>query len=101
YLHETLDLPFSEIRYVLMSVPGAPGIFVELLEYRGDVVEVLEDINIGVAIALDEGLIAPALLNCRHRGIDDLAEGLRDLVTRTRSGKLRTSEIAEGSFTLS
>src|SRR5207247_1501789 len=35
YLHETLDLPFSEIRYVLMSVPGAPGIFVELLEYRG------------------------------------------------------------------
>ena len=35
YLHETLDLPFSEIRYVLLSIPGAPGRFVELLEYRG------------------------------------------------------------------
>jgi lactoylglutathione lyase len=35
YLHETLALPFAEIRYVLLSVPGAPGIFVELLEYRG------------------------------------------------------------------
>jgi pyruvate dehydrogenase E2 component (dihydrolipoamide acetyltransferase) len=69
--------------------------------WNGDVVEVLDDINIGVAIALDEGLIAPALLNCRERGIDDLAAGLRDLVARTRSGKLRSSEIADGSFTLS
>lgn len=69
--------------------------------WNGDVVEVLDDINIGVAIALDEGLIAPALLNCRDRGIDDLAAGLRDLVARTRSGKLRSSEIADGSFTLS
>jgi lactoylglutathione lyase len=35
YLHETLDLPFSEIRYVLLGIPGAPGNMVELLEYRG------------------------------------------------------------------
>ena len=35
YLHETLDLPFSDIRYVLLAIPGAPGSFVELLEYRG------------------------------------------------------------------
>lgn len=35
YLRETLALPFSAIRYVLLSIPGAPGSFVELLEYRG------------------------------------------------------------------
>ena len=35
YLHEALDLPFSEIRYVLLAIPGAPGRYVELLEYRG------------------------------------------------------------------
>jgi lactoylglutathione lyase len=35
YLHETLDLPFSELRYVLLGIPGAPGSMVELLEYRG------------------------------------------------------------------
>jgi len=35
YLHETLALPFSEIRYVLLTIPGAPGSYVELLEYRG------------------------------------------------------------------
>lgn len=35
YLHETLDLPFRDIRYVLLDIPGAPGTFIELLEYRG------------------------------------------------------------------
>ena len=35
YLHETLDLPFTEMRKVLLGVPGVPGNMVELLEYRG------------------------------------------------------------------
>src|SRR4051812_32755869 len=35
YLREMLDLPFTEIRKVLLDVPGVPGNMVELLEYRG------------------------------------------------------------------
>jgi pyruvate dehydrogenase E2 component (dihydrolipoamide acetyltransferase) len=69
--------------------------------WNGEVVERWDAINIGVAIALDEGLIAPALLDCRDRGIADLAAGLADLVTRTRAGRLRAPEIGEGTFTLS
>jgi pyruvate dehydrogenase E2 component (dihydrolipoamide acetyltransferase) len=69
--------------------------------WNGDVVERWDAINLGVAIALDDGLIAPALLDCRDRGIADLATGLGDLVARTRAGKLRAPEIGEGTFTLS
>lgn len=69
--------------------------------WNGDVVERVDAINIGVAIALDEGLIAPALLDCRDRAVEDLAAGLGDLVTRTRAGKLRPPEINDGTFTLS
>ena len=69
--------------------------------WAGDVVERWDAINIGVAIALEDGLIAPALRDCRDRGIADLAAGLGDLVTRTRAGKLRAPEIGEGTFTLS
>ena len=69
--------------------------------WNGDVVEQVDAINIGVAIALDDGLIAPALLDCRERGVADLAAGLGDLVARTRAGKLRAPEIGEGTFTLS
>jgi len=69
--------------------------------WNGDTVERWDAINIGVAIALDAGLIAPALLDCRERGVVDLARGLGDLVARTRAGKLRAAEIGEGTFTLS
>jgi pyruvate dehydrogenase E2 component (dihydrolipoamide acetyltransferase) len=69
--------------------------------WNGDVVERVDAINIGVAIALDDGLIAPALLDCGDRSVEDLATGLKDLVARTRSGKLRAPEIGEGTFTLS
>lgn len=63
--------------------------------------EEVDAINIGVAIALDDGLIAPALLDCRDRAVEDLATGLADLVARTRAGKLRAPEINDATFTLS
>ncbi|MBA3236685.1 MAG: 2-oxo acid dehydrogenase subunit E2 [Chloroflexi bacterium] len=69
--------------------------------WNGSVIEQVDAINIGVAIALDDGLIAPALLDCREREVADLATGLADLVARTRAGKLRAAEIGEGTFTLS
>lgn len=69
--------------------------------WAGDVVERVDAVNLGVAIALDDGLIAPALLDCRDRSIPDLAAGLEDLVARTRAGRLRPPEIGDATFTLS
>ncbi len=69
--------------------------------WNGDAIERVDAVNIGVAIALDDGLIAPALLDCADRDVPDLAAGLADLVARTRAGKLRAAEIGEGTFTLS
>lgn len=69
--------------------------------WDGDEVDQVDKLNIGVAIALDAGLIAPALLDCRDRTLDDLAAGLTDLVARTRAGRLRAPEIGEATFTVS
>ena len=69
--------------------------------WNGEVIERVDDINVGVAVALEDGLIAPALIDCRERVVADLAAGLADLVERTRAGKLRAAEINEGTFTLS
>ncbi len=35
YTHQALALPFTDIRLVLLTIPGTPGCFIELLEYRG------------------------------------------------------------------
>ena len=58
-------------------------------------------INVGVAIALDDGLIAPALLGCDALTTLEVSVALRDLVERARAGKLRGSELTDATFTLS
>jgi len=70
--------------------------------WNGETLERVDAINLGVAIDLgDAGLIAPALLDCARKSVDQLGAELRDLVARARNGKLRAPEIAEGTFTLS
>lgn len=69
--------------------------------WNGDTLERVDAINLGVAIDLGEGgLIAPAILACESKDVDQLASDLRDLANRARAGKLRAPEISEGTFTL-
>ena len=60
-----------------------------------------EEVNVGVAVALDAGLIAPALLGADRLDLGETAAALRDLVQRARDGKLRGTEINDATFTLS
>lgn len=68
--------------------------------WNGDILELVGQVNIGVAIDLPDGLIAPALLDCASMDVDGVAAALRDLVARTRAGKLRAREISDATFTL-
>ncbi len=61
----------------------------------------VEDINLGIAVALDDGLLAPALVHAQEHDLASVAAALGDLAARTRSAKLRAPEIADGTFTLS
>jgi pyruvate dehydrogenase E2 component (dihydrolipoamide acetyltransferase) len=57
--------------------------------------------NIGIAVALDDGLIVPVLRDADSKSVRQLAVETRDLVTRARDGKLRQSEIEGATFTVS
>jgi pyruvate dehydrogenase E2 component (dihydrolipoamide acetyltransferase) len=69
--------------------------------WNGDTLEQWDAVNLGVAIAVDDGLIAPALLDCANRDVDDLAMGLADLTARTKAGRLKAPEMTDATFTLS
>jgi pyruvate dehydrogenase E2 component (dihydrolipoyllysine-residue acetyltransferase) len=58
-------------------------------------------INLGIAVALDEGLVAPALLGADELDVDATATALGDLVERARASRLRPAEMTEATFTLS
>lgn len=59
-----------------------------------------EALNIGVAVALDEGLIAPAVLDCGRKSLADIALASRALAERARSGLLKAEEYAGATFTV-
>ena len=58
-------------------------------------------VHVGIAVALDDGLIVPVLPDADTKGLRQLAVETRDLVKRARDGKLRQSEIEGGTFTVS
>ena len=57
-------------------------------------------ININIGIALDEGLIAPAILDCGRKSLGHIATETKDLVERAKTGHLRADEYSEGTFTI-
>ena len=59
------------------------------------------EIHVGVAISLRQGgLIAPALHNTDQKTLGELMKEFRDLVQRTRSGSLRSSELSDSTITI-
>ncbi len=59
------------------------------------------DINIGVAVALDWGLIVPVIKNADERNVLGLQRAVNDLAARGRSKSLKPDEISEGTFSIS
>jgi 2-oxoglutarate dehydrogenase E2 component (dihydrolipoamide succinyltransferase) len=63
--------------------------------------EIFESMHIGVATALDTGLVVPVLRDVQARDLFETAKGLEDLVTRAREGRLAPTDVRGGTFTLS
>lgn len=79
----------------LSDVPELNGYWVR------DQLEIQKAINISFAVALrGGGLVNPAILNVDQKNIDEVAAALTDLVSRTRNGRLRNSEMSEGTITV-
>ena len=60
-----------------------------------------DDVNIGIAVALEDGLIVPVLHDCQRLSLLEVAAQAGALVERARSGKPRPEDLSGGSFTIS
>jgi pyruvate dehydrogenase E2 component (dihydrolipoamide acetyltransferase) len=69
--------------------------------WTGQAVRRNEEINIGLAMAVDDGVVAPVIRNADKAGLGEIAVQRRDLAERAKSGKLRPADIANGTFTIS
>lgn len=68
---------------------------------KEDYIELLPEVNVGMAVALEAGLIVPVIRNANTKGVGQLAEEVNDLAGRARGGQLVPSEVMGGTFTIS
>ncbi|MDP1714484.1 MAG: dihydrolipoamide acetyltransferase family protein [Anaerolineales bacterium] len=60
-----------------------------------------KDINVGIAAAIDDGLIVPVIRHADSSSISEIAAQRKDLIERAQNRKLRPVDISDGTFTLS
>ena len=64
-------------------------------------IQLLAEINIGMAVALEEGLVVPVIRNADRLGLTDLAQRSRQLVEKAQNKKLFPGDYEGGTFTVS
>jgi len=87
--------------FILKAVVDALKTF-PILNARvdGDAIAYHKDINLGVAVALDWGLIVPVIHRADEKNLLGLARASNDIADRARARKLRVEEVQGGTFTL-
>ena len=87
--------------FIFQSVTAALKKFPELnASIDGEEIIYHRDVHLGMAVALDWGLIVPVIKNADEKSILGLARASQDLAERARSKKLKPDEVAGGTFTV-
>ena len=63
-------------------------------------IQMLNDINIGVAVALEDGLVVPVIRNADQIGLAEISEQVKTLAEKARNNQLTPGELQGGTFTL-
>ena len=71
--------------------------------FQNDSLNVYSQINIGIAMALEAGLIVPALIDCQNKSLGEISSSAKDLVNRAKGngGSLSQEENTSGTFSIS
>ncbi|MCO5213928.1 MAG: 2-oxo acid dehydrogenase subunit E2 [Caldilinea sp.] len=83
---------------VARTLPNHPLLNAELVD---DKVVVFDAVNLGMAVAVNDGLVVTVVRDADRLSLDDLAAATGDLAGRARAGKIKLSDIEGGTFTLS
>ena len=69
--------------------------------YRGDYLQMNSSINVGIAIALESGLIVPGIPECENKSLAQIAAASRDLIDRANNGRLQAEEYTGTTYSVS
>ncbi len=69
--------------------------------WTGDGIRIHPEINVGIAMAVDDGVVVASIPGANKKKLGEIAATRRDLTERARSGKLRPADITGATFTIS
>jgi pyruvate dehydrogenase E2 component (dihydrolipoamide acetyltransferase) len=69
--------------------------------FAGDVIQQLQNIDVGIAVAIEDGLITPIVKDADQKGLVEIAAEVRDLAERAKKKALKPDEYTGGSITIS
>lgn len=89
------DLLIKGCALALRRVPEVNSAFL------GDVIRLYTQVHIGVAVALERGLLTPVIRNADLKGIGVISQEVKDLVGRAKERRIKSDEIQGSTFTIS
>jgi pyruvate dehydrogenase E2 component (dihydrolipoamide acetyltransferase) len=98
-LHRELSVSYTAIlvKAVAEALAVCPMVNSTLEE---DTIKILEEINVGVAVATDNGLIVPVIHHADKQQLVEIDRRIAELSIKARDGKLSKEEISGGTFTI-
>jgi pyruvate dehydrogenase E2 component (dihydrolipoamide acetyltransferase) len=66
----------------------------------GEQIKVFEDVNVGVAVAAEKGLIVPVIRNADEKSLTEISSVLQTLVEKAHGGELTKDDVSGGTFTI-
>jgi pyruvate dehydrogenase E2 component (dihydrolipoamide acetyltransferase) len=69
--------------------------------YDGDAMLLHDQVNVGVATAVDDGLVVPVVHGCDREPLASIVRQARGLLERARAGRFASDDLSGGTFTLS
>jgi pyruvate dehydrogenase E2 component (dihydrolipoamide acetyltransferase) len=89
------------VAQTLVLHPWLNSSFKEATDGRDAEIHLYREVNLGIAVALADGLIVPVVRDAANKGVSQIAAEVKDLATRARDGQLSPSEVRDGTFTIS
>lgn len=86
------------IRAAAVTLLKHPGVNAS---FQGESIRVYHRVHMGIAVALDEGLITPVLRDVHAKPLSQIAAEARDLAERARNRKLKATELSGATFSIS
>ncbi|MFP4498975.1 MAG: pyruvate dehydrogenase complex dihydrolipoamide acetyltransferase [Vulcanimicrobiota bacterium] len=101
-LNQRFDEKLSFNSFIIKFVSQALKKFPKVnSSWQGDHIKQFGTIDIGLAVALDDGLVAPVVRNCQNKGIIEINQDMKELVEKARNGELSNEEYSNATFTIS